>query len=274
MVDNYPVRPSPQVIDLHRSEIARVLGFDVPPAEVERVLTALQFQVNREVFGWQVTVPHTRLDIQAGAADLIEDLARIYGYDKLPERMLPLELPEQAGNRSLDLEERVRDLLADRACRKRSPIRSGARKPRPSCPCTTDTTPSSSTGRDAAQSDLSRTRDHAAELASRTAGDRAEESRSRRQRGAFELGCIYLPKPGDKLPDEPRKLAVVLCGRRTSTAWDDPQGERPPQYDFFDVKGVVEVARRGPSSIRRHLPRCDIDALAAPRTQRRTFAAR
>ena len=59
-----------------------------PPAEVERVLTALQFQVKPETFGWTVTVPRTRLDIQAGAADLIEELARVYGYDKLPERLL------------------------------------------------------------------------------------------------------------------------------------------------------------------------------------------
>ena len=97
-LDNYPAPPAPQVIELHRSEIARLLGFDVPAAEVERVLTALEFQVKPEVFGWTVTAPRTRLDIQAGAADLIEELARVYGYDKLPERLLPLELPEPKGN--------------------------------------------------------------------------------------------------------------------------------------------------------------------------------
>jgi phenylalanyl-tRNA synthetase beta chain len=69
--------------------------------------------VKPEIFGWHVTVPSTRLDIQAGAADLIEDLARVYGYDKLPERLLPIELPEPKGNRSLELEDRVRELLAD-----------------------------------------------------------------------------------------------------------------------------------------------------------------
>src|SRR5205085_5627692 len=82
-------------------------------AEVERVLRALQFTVKPEVYGWAVTPPATRLDIQAGAADLIEELARVYGYDKLPERLLPLELPEPKGNRPLELEDKVRDLLAD-----------------------------------------------------------------------------------------------------------------------------------------------------------------
>ena len=68
-----------------------------------RQATHLQFQVKPETFGWLVTAPRTRLDIQVGAADLVEELARVYGYDKLPERLLPLELPEPRGNRAISL---------------------------------------------------------------------------------------------------------------------------------------------------------------------------
>jgi len=56
----------------------------------------------------------------------------------------------------------------------------------------------------------------------------------------YELGFVYVPKAGERLPDEPRRVVIVLCGRRTPTAWDDPQGVKPAQYDFFDLKGVVE----------------------------------
>ncbi|MCI0703555.1 MAG: phenylalanine--tRNA ligase subunit beta, partial [Planctomycetia bacterium] len=56
----------------------------------------------------------------------------------------------------------------------------------------------------------------------------------------YELGFVYIPKAGEKLPDEPRMLAIVLCGRRTLSAWDDPQDKRLAQYDFFDLKGVIE----------------------------------
>jgi phenylalanyl-tRNA synthetase beta chain len=56
----------------------------------------------------------------------------------------------------------------------------------------------------------------------------------------YELGFVYLPNANSKLPDEPRKLTIVLCGRRTATAWDDPQGVEPKQYDFYDLKGAVE----------------------------------
>jgi phenylalanyl-tRNA synthetase beta chain len=56
----------------------------------------------------------------------------------------------------------------------------------------------------------------------------------------YELGFVYLPKSGEKLPNEPRRLAIVLCGRRSPAAWDDPQGVKPAQCDFYDLKGVIE----------------------------------
>jgi len=59
----------------------------------------------------RVTAPPHRLDIQEGPADLIEDLARLYGYDRLPATLLADRLPPQTGNPALEFEERVRDLL-------------------------------------------------------------------------------------------------------------------------------------------------------------------
>ncbi len=56
----------------------------------------------------------------------------------------------------------------------------------------------------------------------------------------YELGPIFLASPGEKLPHEPRRLALALSGRRTATAWDDVQGAAVPAFDFFDLKGVIE----------------------------------
>ena len=50
-----------------------------------------------------VTTPPNRLDIQAGAADLIEEIARIYGYDRVPATLLADPLPPQTGNADLEL---------------------------------------------------------------------------------------------------------------------------------------------------------------------------
>jgi phenylalanyl-tRNA synthetase beta chain len=240
IVDNYPVHPKAQVIDLHRSEIARVLGFDVPPAEVERVLTALQFQVKPEVFGWHVTVPHTRLDIQAGASDLIEDLARIYGYDKLPERLLPIELPEPKGNRSLELEDRVRDLLAEIGLQEA--IAYSLSSEEAEGKLYLDNSKIQATGNSVALlNPISPERSIMRRLLLPGLLAIAQKNLEATDSVAmYELGFVYIQKAGEKLPDEPRKLAIILCGRRNAGAWDDPQGGKPPQYDFFDLKGMIE----------------------------------
>jgi phenylalanyl-tRNA synthetase beta chain len=61
----------------------------------------------------------------------------------------------------------------------------------------------------------------------------------------FEVGSVYLQRDGAKLPDEPRRLAIALTGKRTPPSWQDgsdPQAGTPPagDLDFFDLKGVVE----------------------------------
>src|SRR5262249_3777028 len=102
----------PQVIELTMAEVRRVLGVELPQEECARLLRSLEFQV--EPMGknaLRATVPPQRLDIQEGPADLIEELARLYGYDRLPATLLAEQLPEQAANVELAFEEQVRDLL-------------------------------------------------------------------------------------------------------------------------------------------------------------------
>jgi phenylalanyl-tRNA synthetase beta chain len=56
----------------------------------------------------------------------------------------------------------------------------------------------------------------------------------------FEVGSVYLPRPDAKLPDEPRRLAFVLCGKRAPDFWEDKDSAVWPALDFFDLKGVLE----------------------------------
>ena len=55
----------------------------------------------------------------------------------------------------------------------------------------------------------------------------------------FEIGCVYLPKGGQKLPDEPRRLALALTGPRAEPFWQDALA-KGAAVDFFDLKGVIE----------------------------------
>lgn len=75
--------PAPQPIVLRRARLARVLGLTVPDAEVGRILRALGMEVTDVDQGWRVLPPGRRFDV-AIEEDLIEEVARIHGYDSIP----------------------------------------------------------------------------------------------------------------------------------------------------------------------------------------------
>src|SRR5439155_18127035 len=55
----------------------------------------------------------------------------------------------------------------------------------------------------------------------------------------FEVGSVYLQREGQKLPDEPRRLAIALTGKRAQPSWQDGV-TAPTDLNFYDLKGVVE----------------------------------
>jgi len=78
--------PQPRPISLRRSRLARVLGAGVDDGEVVRILRALDMQVEETSDGWQATPPSRRFDL-AIEEDLIEEVARIHGYDRVPSTL-------------------------------------------------------------------------------------------------------------------------------------------------------------------------------------------
>ena len=104
--------PAPrQPLTLRRARIARVLGYGLDDAVVERILRALGFGLEAAHYGdgWQVTAPSWRVDV-AGEADLIEELARIDGYARIPEAFPPLEAPPPKPTPRLTRDARLRAL--------------------------------------------------------------------------------------------------------------------------------------------------------------------
>lgn len=75
--------PKPAAIALRRARIARLLGIEIADADVERILRALGMRLAANDAGWDVLPPSRRFDI-AIEEDLIEELARIHGYDRIP----------------------------------------------------------------------------------------------------------------------------------------------------------------------------------------------
>ncbi|KAG1247769.1 hypothetical protein G6F65_019986 [Rhizopus arrhizus] len=84
--------PQPATIALRRARITRVLGITIEDAEVERILRALGMDVSATAEGWQVAAPTRRFDI-AIEEDLIEELARIHGYEQIPTTLPGADRP-------------------------------------------------------------------------------------------------------------------------------------------------------------------------------------
>ena len=105
MVDAYPIKPEPVVIELEADEVERNLGIRFGVGEIVDILEPLEFRcevVSDDAV--RVEVPEHRLDCQY-PADLIEEVARIYGYDRIPVTEMADRLPPQRANRDLELEE-------------------------------------------------------------------------------------------------------------------------------------------------------------------------
>jgi phenylalanyl-tRNA synthetase beta chain len=101
VVDVYPRREQPVQIALLRKELLRVMGADVPDRDIEGILGALGFDPARAEAGrasgsleavWTCRQPSWRRDVARGI-DLIEEVARHYGYDKFPPRLPPAKQP-------------------------------------------------------------------------------------------------------------------------------------------------------------------------------------
>jgi phenylalanyl-tRNA synthetase beta chain len=89
LVDVYPRPRLREDLVLRRSEIGRILGAEILWEEVERTLRSLGFMTERRgTEGWRVTPPSFRLDVTR-EVDLIEEVARHFGYDRLPARLRP-----------------------------------------------------------------------------------------------------------------------------------------------------------------------------------------
>ncbi len=83
--------PKEHSISLSRDKIKQVLGISIPDNEVENIFKALQFSFSSKKNDWHVRVPSYRFDISV-YEDLIEEIARLYGYDKIPTHRIKAEL--------------------------------------------------------------------------------------------------------------------------------------------------------------------------------------
>jgi phenylalanyl-tRNA synthetase beta chain len=235
LVDVYPAPWNPPPITLTDARIKQVLGVAVPRGEVTRILAALGFELTETADApLEVRPPDWRPDVEI-ADDVIEEIVRIYGYDKLPPTMLRGSLPETGRAPSETTRERVRNLA----------VRLGFQevinytltsKERLSLVVSDDDSrrmdPLGMVNPVASQHRYMRTSLRGDVLAS-YAKNRAGHDGALR---LVEVGSEYLPTEAD-LPQE-RQVACFVLGGRRETRWPGAAGD---EIDFFDAKGVVEA---------------------------------
>jgi len=249
IVDEYPLKPPVVCVDLPMSEVERLIGIPFKAADAADILRRLQFTVTQAGDVLRVEVPDHRVDIGTGIvgiADLCEEIARIYGYDRIPNTLIEDRLPPQENNESLTREEHVRDLLAEAGLRETVNYR--LTTPEAEMRLTPPEQPSSwqQAGYVTLANPISA--DKAAmrhTLLNGLLEDMAANQRHHERQRLFEIGSVYIPKNGQLLPDEPRHLAIALTGPRDVPAWQDGVVKNPPLMDFFDLKGVLDVLARG-----------------------------
>ena len=242
--DLYPGRAEPRVITLDPAYVGWILGVEIPVDEMVRILESLEFQVkvhNRKS-ELEVTVPSYRLDVNI-PVDLVEEIGRIWGYDRLPTTLIADELPPQRGNPALEGEERVRDVLVGCGLQEVITYSLGnleafarldpaGERPDP------DEYVRIANPLSSEREFMRRT------LMSNLLETLRDNLRYAERVAIFEVGRVYLPREDEVLPDEPRRLAIALTGPRTGRSW---LGGDSGELDFYDLKGVVEalLARLG-----------------------------
>ena len=109
-IDEYPVQAAPRKIELRQARIQQVLGLEIPDPDVERILKGLGFQIRRNNIGWEVAVPTFRVDAMR-EVDLIEEVARHYGYERLPSTFPALSAPPAPSDPRIARDRLVRKVL-------------------------------------------------------------------------------------------------------------------------------------------------------------------
>jgi phenylalanyl-tRNA synthetase beta chain len=111
LIDVYPKKVLPKRIRLNLDYVKRLLGIDIPESKIEHILDKLGLKVRAKSSRLlEIEVPTSRLDITL-PEDLIEEIGRIYGYEKIPTVFPQVSLIPPKRNEELFWENKIKDIL-------------------------------------------------------------------------------------------------------------------------------------------------------------------
>ena len=236
-VDIWPEPQQPRSVFLRPERVAQLLGVPVARAEIERLLSAVGFVAAPKDARLAVQVPGWRPDVTRDV-DLIEEVARLRGYQTFPDELRAYRPGTVADAPSELTLGRIRERLA----------RAGLLEAR-----TLPLGPPDDPAAVAVQNPLS---DEERHLRSRLLPGlvRRVEHNWRigeRDLRLFEAGTVFKPGKGPQ-PDEQLWLGIVLTGARRPPHWSDGGGAKVPDMDIWDLKRHFELA------VGLAVPSCDV----------------
>ena len=255
ILDIYPEPIPMPSVQISRHRIRQVLGVDYTMERVQQTLESLGFERDRAPESIMPTMdafsvggapeadsviwmkpPYWRSDITI-EDDIVEELARIIGYDSIPTTMLSTPIPHGQPQASRVLREQIKDILTA----------AGMRETISYSLVSADML--ERVGVEVSESNIllianpmSREFTHLrTSLRASVLNTLANNRRVSQTEGIriYEIGSVYLPKEEARerdLPDEREMLIGVLCGPRVPRSWNAPSGD----MGFFDGKGVLE----------------------------------
>jgi phenylalanyl-tRNA synthetase beta chain len=235
-LDIYPGKCERGAITFRPERANELIGINLERGVILDILTRLECQVTEGGDGAvSVIPPYYRLDIER-EIDLIEEIARLNGYDKIPATMPIARVVSDRPTRHQEIEKQVRDLLVNNGM--------------------TEIINFSFTAPDAAGK-LLLSEDDPRHLAIKLANPLVDEqsvmrttllpgllettARNMNFRShdlkLFEMRRVYLPSVGEDMPHEPLCIVGAITGSRDGDGWSRPN----ELVDFFDAKGIVET---------------------------------
>jgi phenylalanyl-tRNA synthetase beta chain len=229
LIDEYPIPAAPKTLTLRRARVERLLGQAVADDEVERILTGLGCTLGAAAphgageHAWDVIVPTFRVDVSR-EVDLIEEIGRHHGYDRLPSTFPALETPPPPPDPRIERDKTVRRMLLAAGCSEAvsfSFIAAEAAAPFADAsdivPISNPLTTQFSVLRPSLLPGLLTALAH-------------NRHRERPDVRLFEMGAS-ITRNG-----QTHRIAVAWMGHAGTSHWSGT----PRTVDFFDVKGLVE----------------------------------
>lgn len=234
-IDAYPAPQSGRSVDFRIARVKEILGIDLDKETVSSLFRNLEFTVTElSATTLKVDIPSFRVDIER-EIDLVEEVARLYGFENIPMTMPVAEVFSDRVPRSQLLERQLRNLLTGQGFNEviNFSFASHVDIHRLNLP----------------ESDRRRTAvalmnplvdEHAVmrttllpSLLQTTARNFSLRNFNLR---LFEMRRVYWVNPGAELPDEPLHVAGIMTGLRYEEGWNQSKD----MVDFFDLKGIVE----------------------------------